>query len=58
VSKDHKASKALNKAQTASKKAQAELQKANEEVDIKKRHTVSVTQLYEKSKAKVHSAVA
>lgn len=51
---EHKKSKALNKAQAEAKKAAAEVQKSNQEVEIKKKHTVTVRQAYEASKAKIH----
>lgn len=54
---EHKASKAMNKAQAASKKAAAELNKANEEVEIKKRHTKATIDSYEQSKAKLNSNI-
>lgn len=57
VKADHKASKKLNKAQAASKKAAAELQKANEEVEIKKRHTINADKAYEQAKARIQTTV-
>lgn len=50
---EHKASKTFNKAKLELEKAQAALQKSLDELDIKKRHTASTQEAFDKAKQRI-----
>lgn len=53
VAAEHKAAKALSKYTAEHDKTAADLEKAKEDLEIKKRHTASTTEGYEKAKAHI-----
>jgi len=53
VAAEHKAAKNLSRYTTEHDKAAADLEKANEDLEIKKRHTASTQEGYEKAKAHI-----
>lgn len=50
---EHKAAKALNKAKAEHEKCVAELNKALEDLDIKRKHTATTREGYEKAKTQI-----
>jgi hypothetical protein len=55
VAAEHKTAKALSRATADHDKTAADLEKAKEDLEIKKRHTATTTEGYEKAKAHIDS---